>query len=288
MKTLRLIGFLLFAVLLSITTVLAKTKNSKWCVAYFEASDGWEFVDENIAISYSFINYDMSYILESGGETYFDQISPHVSIIVENKTGDFVYLDLGKSFIIRNGNAEAFWNDTKVYKTEGKNSNTGVNVGAIANVLGVGGVVGDLANGVTVGTGKTGSNTTVTTLPRVEILPPFSKKEIKTPICKGDCYSNRIEQDEYALCYNNYLLPQGETVEFSKDNSPISFSGIINYSLSETCETSKNVVNHFYLNKMIGMRVMFGFNKKYLKELRSLGIERAEHMKQTFLRFRKL
>ena len=50
MKTFRLIGFGLLAVLLSFTTVLAKTKNSKRCVAYFEASDGWEFVDENIAI----------------------------------------------------------------------------------------------------------------------------------------------------------------------------------------------------------------------------------------------
>lgn len=236
------------------------------------AIDGWEYEDENVSVKYSI-----------GMFNYVASASfPKLIIEVENKSSDFIYLDLGKSFIIRNGNAEPFWRDTKTSYTDGGNKNVNVNVGTITNILGIGGVVGELANGMSIGGGNSSYSTTTESLPRVEPLPPLSKKEIKIHLYKDGCFGNKILKQEdgfvggIRMIYSkdailtNIYVPIGETFDYNMNDSPISFSGLINYSLEESCESSKNVINKFYVNKFIGLRYLVD-TSKFHEEIESHG-----------------
>lgn len=252
---------IIFIILFFVPFFVSAQKKSKEGLLYFECDNGWEFSDEKVSVKYYLDNYvDWGYLINTASRLY---------IIIENKSSDFIYLDLGKCFIIRNGNPEPLWTDTKTYNTKGKNTNGSVNVGTIANVLGVGGVIGDLANGISIGGGKNNSKTVETSSPRVEPLPPMSKKEIRIMLAKENCYSDKVYIKYEQAFYIRMNLPKGESIEFKKEDSPVIFSSLINYSLTEACDSSKNIMNNFYANKITGLyrnkkdEELFGTHKSH-------------------------
>lgn len=235
---------IIFVILIFVPFFVSAQKFSKKAFVNFDCDNGWEFSDEYVSVKYYLDNYTDGSMLLTEPRLYF---------IIENKSSDFIYLDLGKCFIIRNGNPEPLWTDTKTYNTKGSSTNGSVNVGTIANVLGVGGVVGDLANGISIGGGKNNSKTVETSSPRVEPLPPMSKKEIRIRLANENFNSDRVYIKYECLFGCKMNLPNGESIEFKKEDSPIVFSTLINYSLTESCDSSKNVVNNFYANKFLGL-----------------------------------
>lgn len=253
-------------------------------IANVVALDGWEYNDENISVKYSII------VMAYENKIVF----PEISIEVENKSSEFIYLDLGKSFIIRNSNAEPFWVETKSSYTDGGNTNVNVSVGTIANILGVGGKVGELANGLTIGGGNSSHVTTTKSSPRVEPLPPLSKKEIRTLIFKDGCYGDNIYikpgnlfLDMGKAIHTSINVPIGETFEYTMDDSPISFHGLINYSLKESCETSKNIINKFYVNKLTGLKYQVYYSYKSYGEIKSLGYKWGDEHGHFYMYYRK-
>lgn len=240
---------IIFVILFFVPFFVSAQKFSKKAFVNFDCDNGWEFSDEYVSVKYYLDNYTDGSMLLTEPRLYF---------IIENKSSDFIYLDLGKCFIIRNGNPEPLWTDTKTYNTKGSSTNGSVNVGTIANVLGVGGVVGDLANGISIGGGKNNSKTVETSSPRVEPLPPMSNKKIQIILPKENSF-DKVISDYYkskelrSYFYWKTKLPKGESMGFNKENSPIVFSSLINYSLTESCDSSKNIINNFYANKMTGL-----------------------------------
>lgn len=96
-------------------------------------------------------------------------------IEITNKTNSNIFIDNSNSFRINLQNqADPFYNGVAI--TNSSNSNTGgsLGLGAITNALGIGGAIGTLANGVSVGK----SNGTVSSITeaedRVLIVPPHS------------------------------------------------------------------------------------------------------------------
>ena len=83
-------------------------------------------------------------------------------IEIENKTNRIIYIDLANSFRINTDNTYKNYYDTEQTSVSHGNSSGGaVGLGGIASVLGVGGMVGTLANSVTVG--GSSQNTVMTT-----------------------------------------------------------------------------------------------------------------------------
>lgn len=276
--------FVLLSIMFFIPIENFAKRNPINIIANVVALDGWEYNDENISVKYSII------IMEYENKFVF----PEMSIEVENKSSEFVYLDLGKSFIIRNGNAEPFWVETKSSYTDGGNTNVNVSVGTIANILGVGGKVGELANGLTIGGGNSSHVTTTKSSPRVEPLPPLSKKEIRTLLYKDGCYGDDIYiKPRYLLkntknvIFTNINVPIGETFDYNMNDSPISFHGLINYSLKESCESSKNIINKFYVNKLIGLKYQVNYSYKSPGEIKSLGYKLWDRQGHFYMYYRK-
>ncbi len=99
------------------------------------------------------------------------------AIIIKNKTSRIIYIDKAACFgSSSNGKTKVYFDPTEYTVTSGGGSSTGasVNLGSVADALGVGGVVGTLAGGITVG-GNKGKATAMTTTQRdnrILTIPP--------------------------------------------------------------------------------------------------------------------
>lgn len=68
-----------------------------------------------------------------------------------NNSDDILYIDLANCFFRSGHSAKSYFVNSSTEFTQGKNIGTGVNVGAITSAIGIGGVDGQIANGVNIG-----------------------------------------------------------------------------------------------------------------------------------------
>lgn len=137
--------------------------------------------DENLEISlvlndtwlnpYEFAWGDKEYL---GSGSYYYLYNYRIEIT--NKTNSNIFIDNSNSFRINLQNqAEPFYNGVVITNSSSRNTGGSLGLGAITNVLGVGGTIGTLANGVSVGK----SNGTISSITEAEdrilIVPPHSK-----------------------------------------------------------------------------------------------------------------
>lgn len=193
----------------------------------------------------------------------------HQGILVSviNNSTNTIYIDLGNSFFVRNGEATPYYIPSSTSSTSGTSSGVGVNMGSVAGALGVGGVIGTLAGGVNVGGGKSSSSTTVTYAQRVVAIPP--KSQIKLDFQKffpevgkywklSSSNSNaalvrpRIKTDE------NFNIKRGKVITFTEEEETLNFGIRISYSLNESCQQMNNLYADIYLKEMLGANFLTG------------------------------
>lgn len=170
-----------------------------------------------------------------------------LTAIVYNRTDEIMTIDQTKSFFVNSSGVSTSYYDptVKQHSTTEISSNTqggSVNLGAIAGALGVGGVVGQIASGINLGSsGTSGTSNTSTTyvadLPQVSIAPHGSGAMSKiykiTGIGNGELNGNSIS------------LP-----DLDKEQSYCKFSVCISYSL-DGGKTFDKIVTDFYTNSKI-------------------------------------
>lgn len=103
---------------------------------------------------------------------------PHLylyEIWIKNKTDKPIYIDLGNSFRVDSDNmSRRYFNQSETTSvSNGNSSGAGINIGAITQAAGVGGIVGTLANGISVGGGNSSSTTTTYSNERIVVVPPM-------------------------------------------------------------------------------------------------------------------
>lgn len=193
----------------------------------------------------------------------------HQGILVSviNNSTNTIYIDLGNSFFVRNGEATPYYIPSSTSSTSGTSSGVGVNMGSVAGALGVGGVIGTLAGGVNVGGGKSSSSTTVTYAQRVVAIPP--KSQIKLDFQKffpevgkywklSSSNSNaalvrpRIKTDE------DFNIKRGKVITFTEEEETLNFGIRISYSLNESCQQMNNLYADIYLKEMLGANFLTG------------------------------
>lgn len=114
----------------------------------------WGIGDESILISKDIeINFEMN--KSAGYEVGFmTELYPY-QIAITNRTGKPVYIDLGNTYRVFDdgvNKTSEVWYDGKSYiENREKSNNSGLALGAVTGVLGIGGVLGNLANGISVG-----------------------------------------------------------------------------------------------------------------------------------------
>lgn len=191
--------------------------------------------------------------------------NPAFQICIKNKTNKTLYIDLGNTFILRNGEASAYYVPSSTSSNTSSSSGASVNLGAVAGALGVGGALGTLAGGIGVGGGSTSGTVSTTYSQRVIAVPPMSVKKLEAMtlfnhvnsiICSG-LYYGFYSSFEYTPNFSfatkkdgNYM--NGETHDFSESTSPVKFGFYVSYSDNEMCQNERNVSFNYYLRRMIG------------------------------------
>lgn len=177
---------------------------------------------------------------------YFINPQGEVFGVVYNLTDEIMTIDQTKSFMVTTeGNSLSYYDPNIYTTTEGQYSSAtqsfSFNLGAIANAFGIGGTLGSLLSGTTLGSSTTVGSMTqnsvaVTDQPQVRI-GPHGKIALSKQFASG-VGKSRIAS---------------ETQSFSRENSktsPLKFSICVNYSLGEDGPAQKLVTN-FYVNDNI-------------------------------------
>ena len=241
-------------------------KGNKEAGAYFaecRLKNGSVIEDDNVKINYKIMDDDVY---------YYSNKDILLQISIQNKTNKTIYIDLGNTFINRGTEGMAYYIPTATSSTHGKNGGVGVNVGSVTGTLGIGGIVGGIANGVNVGGGSSSSETTTTYSQRIIAISPLSQKYLEIvslfPINShyneclhvvGNIKSSRVN-------IKSQDIKIGENVVFNEENSPINFSFYTIYSFNEDTSHSFSLHANFYVNQLIGVHRFPSANGAYVSK----------------------
>ena len=177
------------------------------------------------------------------------------AILVQNTSDETVYIDLANSFKISDKGISTPYYSNKTY-TVNKSSGAGgsINVGAVANAIGVGGTVGTLASGLNVGGGTSSGATVTETEERILTIPPHSSA--KLPLAKVVNKKEISEEPEHfwpSVVPNNMNIKLHEYKEICTQNNSTSIHRrIITYSTNPNFTTYKRLNIGIYLKGGLG------------------------------------
>lgn len=101
-------------------------------------------------------------------------------VMIINKTDSTMYIDMAESYYIGNGEAQRLYTNSVTTNFSSGSKGATVNLGSVTNALGVGGVVGTLAQGVNVGGSNVSGLSTQVFEERYISIPPLSRKAVKS------------------------------------------------------------------------------------------------------------
>lgn len=169
-------------------------------------------------------------------------INGELGVGISNNTDEIMVIDQAMSFFISDGQSISYYDPTirtqTVTNTSSKTKGGSVNLGAVNDVLNIGGRIGSVLNRINVGGSRTVGtsieNTTITAdQPRISIGPRGSGTMSKTFTITG------VGQD--------YLSDRTVSSTYSFQTSPSRFSVCISYSL-DGGQNFKKIVTDFYVN----------------------------------------
>lgn len=189
----------------------------------------------------------------AGYQTHFILNPFYIEVL--NKTQQTLYIDLGNCFrIYEDGNYTVYFDAQETTITEGNNRGMGLALGSISNILGIGGTVGNLMSGLSVGGGKLSAISKTYAKQRILAIPPLAKNAIsKNEYVQVKKYE--FEHTSEAELFTFYLprkILRGEEVNYTLENSPYKVDYLLTYSNSESFSNYKNIKFGIYINKIVG------------------------------------
>ena len=198
--------------------------------------------------------------------------SPAIQFKIKNKSTRTIYLDLGNTFYTMLGQPVCYYVPTSTTTSSSFSSGGSVNLGAVAGAAGIGGTLGTLAGGVNVGGGTTSGTSSTTFSQRVIAIPPMSTKALEPQSMYG-LVEKYLGQGLRVRWYNQFTsympllginfskddavgpMKEGDQYSYLPESSPVNFSFMLSYSLSENCQKEKSMTVHYYLKDLIGYRL---------------------------------
>ena len=249
-----------------------KNGNAKRAFMRLGVTEGSVLENEDIAISIA-TGY-MTYAVVDPNWPYLCNVG--IKFMIQNKTNNTLYLDLGNTFYVSMGQSFAYYVPTSTTTTKSSSSGGGINAGAIAGAMGLGGVAGKLAGGINFGGGSTSGTAVTTFSQRVVAIAPGSTYNLDPQyifcnetrsispgfLCslKGMMathYCKAVFSDENGGRMLNYDL-----YSYSEQSSPLQLSFVTSYSKNEDFASSSSLRCGLYLMEMYGE----GLFKQLVKE----------------------
>lgn len=241
---------------------------AKYCLIFFGAKSSSIMSNEDIEMKFVRRIISTPYLLWS--------VCPKYCISIRNKTDRTVYIDKGNCFrLYNNGKYFIYYNNSEqTTVNDGKSNGVSVGLGSIAGVLGIGGTIGELANGINVGGSSSYSVSTTYSHNRIIAVPPHGivnlaeEKWIKTK--KGNLINNsEYKQIEAAETFEwidseiklkRGLVNLGESLVYNELNSPWKRGYIITYSHDPKFSVYSTIRTELYLHQIIGCSKILYYN----------------------------
>lgn len=183
-----------------------------------KSAAGYTYTDANCEIKYN--------IWANGGNAGFT---------ITNNTDEILYLDLGKSFFIRNGIANDYYQDRST------TSSVAASYGASSNATAIG-LIGLYTIGSSSSAGIHNASSVTTQDCEWTLVPPHTSKIISRYTISPTPFT-ACEWDD---------TPKGKhpfSRNFNADNTPCNFSNYITYKIGVDGE-SHTVINEFYVTAL--------------------------------------
>jgi hypothetical protein len=204
-----------------------------------QVNGGILYADTNCAVFYKF--------WDNGGNAGFE---------FYNKTDKIIYLDLSKTFFIKNGIAYDYYETKTVTNTKNVNTSTNISYGYglsatrsysasisqyyAGNVgYGLSILLGGVLSGSTSTAVGQSTNISISNNPILSI-PPKSSKFV-------NCYS--IISDEIVSCDLKYYPEESDKITFEESNSPVTFSNYITFAIGNDTDVH-SIENKFYVHEI--------------------------------------
>lgn len=195
-----------------------------------------------------------------------------LDVVVKNLSNEIMLIDMSRSFVVTtSGESISYYDPTVRVESStdiiSTTSGATVNVGAVAGALGVGGVAGQILNGVNVGkSGTSGVSNTTTTYfvdqPQINLAPQGSGKMPKSfnvgGIGDGHCFNHTNAEHnthttatkKFSVCLS-YSIDEGKSWRKFEQwffiNSelcvPVEKSGFVNTAVRTILQTKNDAVN---------------------------------------------
>lgn len=250
-----------------------KNGNAKRAFMRLGVTEGSVLENEDIAISIA-----TGYMTYAGVDPNWPYLcNVGIKFMIQNKTNNTLYLDLGNTFYVSMGQSFAYYVPTSTTTTKSSSSGVGINAGAIAGAMGLGGVAGKLAGGINFGGGSTSGTAVTTFSQRVVAIAPGSTYNLAPQFIfcneprsispgffcdikglgEGTHYCKAVFSDENGGRMLNYDL-----YSYSEQSSPLQLSFVTSYSKNEDFASSSSLRCGLYLMEMYGE----GLFKQLVKE----------------------
>ncbi len=188
------------------------------------------------------------------GKSSVDVYNWSFLVTVKNKTTKTIYLDLGNTFFMRNGEAQAYFIPSSTAGYEGSSSGGSVNLGAITG--------SSILGGLTVGGGSSSGSSTVTFAQRVVAVPPMSTKTLApqlfflpnvtiSPFVRVDTRYLKSLGSKGAMNISD--LTVGDVIRWNAGQSLLNYSFFLTYSNTENCENTQTMKSDFFMAEMYAM-----------------------------------
>ena len=202
---------------------------------------GEMYQEKKVEVFYPLKLYELSYVSFS--------YKPHICFSVKNKQNKTLYLDLGNTFYVSQGQPVCYYIPTASTTSSGSSGGGSLNLGAVAGALGVGGAVGTLASGVSVGGGSSKSTSTTTYSQRVIGIPPYATVQLSPkPLYPDKSYPVFNFSSD---CEGGTMMV-GDNYTYAEETSPLQMSLILAYSETENCERTKSAPINLYIRQLLG------------------------------------
>ena len=226
----------------------AETKDSKTYFPIFAISDSSIISTEDIEM-----RFIPTFVLNRYGVVWLAH-----SIELKNKTDRIIYIDKGSTFIIESEGKYASYYDTEqTTVAHGKGSGVGVGLGGIASAIGVGGILGTLANSVSVGSSSQSTIMKTYTKERILAIPPHAQTNL-TDFKQIEVKKNKYETvSDIEHWYCDIKLKRGDVkknghIAYDESNTPNCYRYILTYSTSQYFDTYSTLNAKVYVRYIVG------------------------------------
>lgn len=256
----------------SFSNVNAKKASAIWF--FMAQTDKSVNYDDNINVVYEIVTEYANGEPDRYGQAPY----PKLKIRIENKCDKLVFVDLGTSFVKKNGIAFPIYIPSS--STTTKEQSIGINVGSIGGKVGLG---GSIVGGISVGGSKGSSVSSTTYSQRIISVPPKSSVILPEAIIftpdSEKLFGNMFYFKNYGfgsgkftacLAYKSDRYESGNVYECNETNSPFSLGGFINYSFKEDMAESKGIETNYYVKKIVGSSFGFSGMKTSMKEVETV------------------